>query len=216
MQYRINLLYSVDSKNEQYSLDFFVREKWFDERLPFDASLWPDSLGALRVPSKWAIWRPDTFFLNAVSCSTSDNLLTLNATGWLNWSRHQTCVFKADFDLVKFPFESAEHTQQTNRRARTAGDAIACGSEICSLAPVWPFLCSSQTFEIKRTSYAYTKTELVVCADTAHTHTRMHMLCTLDPSSSALRAKRRYLMTHFFIPARRHTLSVAEPQYKLR
>lgn len=106
VQFRVNLLYAVDSKNEQYSLDFFVRELWTDERLTFDPSLWPDSLGALRVPTTRTPWRPDTFFLNAVSCTSSDNLLTLNYTGRLNWSRHQTCVFKADFDLLDFPFES--------------------------------------------------------------------------------------------------------------
>ena len=106
VQFRVNLLYAVDSKNEQFSLDFFVRELWTDERLQFDPALWPDSLGALRVPASRSLWRPDTFFLNAVSCTTSDQLLTLNATGRLNWSRHQTCVFKADFNLLDFPFES--------------------------------------------------------------------------------------------------------------
>lgn len=110
VQFRVNLLYAVDSKNEQFSLDFFVRELWTDERLQFEPSLWPDALGALRVPASRAIWRPDTFFLNAVSCSTSDQLLTLNATGRLNWSRHQTCVFKADFNLLDFPFESVTHS----------------------------------------------------------------------------------------------------------
>lgn len=125
VQFRVNLLYSVDSKNEQYSLDFFVRELWDDPRLQFDSALWPDSLGSLRVPTTKSIWKPDTFFLNAVSCTTSDNLLTLNSTGRLNWSRHQTCVFKADFDLLKFPFDS-------------------------------------QTFSIKRVSYAYTQSELVL------------------------------------------------------
>ena len=106
VQFRVNLLYAVDSKNEQYSLDFFVREIWRDERLQFDAAFWPESLGALRVPASKVIWKPDTFFLNAVSCTSSDNLLTLDPSGRLNWSRHQTCVFKADFDLIDFPFDS--------------------------------------------------------------------------------------------------------------
>jgi hypothetical protein len=115
VQFRVNLLYAVDSKNEQYSLDFFVRELWTDERLQFDPSWWPDSLGALRVPtssSSRALWKPDTFFLNAVSCTTSDNLLTLNSTGRLNWSRHQQCIFKADFNLINFPFESEKAAQR--------------------------------------------------------------------------------------------------------
>jgi hypothetical protein len=121
VQFRINLLYAVDSKNEQFSLDFFVRELWTDERLAFDERLWPDSLGALRIPASRPIWRPDTFFQNAVSCASSDNLLTLNATGKLNWSRHQTCVFNADFNLLEFPFESVMDTAaqlETQIRAR--------------------------------------------------------------------------------------------------
>jgi hypothetical protein len=105
VQFRVNLLFAVDSKNEQFSLDFFVRELWTDERLKFDPKLWPDALGPLRVTQPQNLWKPDTFFLNAVSCTTSDNLLTLNGTGRLNWSRHQTCIFKADFDLLDFPFE---------------------------------------------------------------------------------------------------------------
>lgn len=125
VQFRVNLLYSVDSKNEQYSLDFFVRELWTDNRLSFDPLMWPDALGALRIPTTKSIWKPDTFFLNAVSCSTSDNLLTLTPAGRLNWSRHQTCVFKADFDLISFPFDS-------------------------------------QTFSLKRVSYAYTQSELIL------------------------------------------------------
>jgi hypothetical protein len=124
-QFRINLLYAVDSKNEQYSLDFFVRELWVDERLQFDPKLWPDRLGALRIPPTRSIWKPDTFFLNAVTCTYSDSLLTLDSTGRLNWSRHATCVFKADFDLLQFPFDS-------------------------------------QVFSIKRVSYAYTQSELVL------------------------------------------------------
>lgn len=125
VQFRVNLLFSVDSKNEQFSLDLFVRELWTDSRLAFDATLWPDSLGSLRVPTSRTVWKPDTFFLNGISCTTSDSLLTLNATGRLNWSRHQTCVFKADFDLSDFPFDS-------------------------------------QTFNLKRVSYAYTQSEMVL------------------------------------------------------
>jgi len=97
--------------------------------LAFDARLWPESMGALRIPASLPAsrspWRPDTFFQNAVSCTTSDNLLTLSPAGRLNWSRHQTCTFKADFDLLKFPFDS-------------------------------------QVFSIKRVSYGYTKSELVL------------------------------------------------------
>jgi hypothetical protein len=168
VQFRINLLYAVDSKNEQFSLDFFVRELWTDERLAFDARLWPDSLGALRIPASRPIWRPDTFFQNAVSCASSDNLLTLNATGKLNWSRHQTCVFNADFNLLEFPFESVMDTAaqlETEIRARawSSGSRNKTQMLIRRLSYLFRFICySSQTFSIKRVSYAYTKSELVV------------------------------------------------------
>ena len=129
VQFRVNLLYAVDSKNEQYSLDFFVRELWTDERLVFDPALWPDSLGALRVPASKVTWKPDTFFLNAVSCSTSDNLLTLKPNGRLNWSRHQTCVFRADFRLERFPFESGM-TRRTADRAQSRGPGLPLGDAL--------------------------------------------------------------------------------------
>ena len=105
-QFRINLLYAVSSRDEQFNIDLFVTEQWIDPRLAFDPTLWDATqLGALRVPNAKP-WKPDTFFYNALSCTTSDQLLTLTAVGQLTWTRHLTCTIHDSFELTNFPFDS--------------------------------------------------------------------------------------------------------------
>ena len=104
-QFRVNLLYAVSSRDEQFNIDLFVTEQWIDPRLAFDPSLWDATqLGVLRVPTTNP-WKPDTFFYNALSCTTSDQLLTLTAVGQLTWTRHLTCTIHDSFELQDFPFD---------------------------------------------------------------------------------------------------------------
>lgn len=106
VNYRINLLYSVSAVNEMYSIDLYVRENWLDTRLLFNSSLWNVSIyGPLRIPGN-KIWKPDTFFSNAITCATADELVTLTYSGMVRWARHMTCTFHADFNLIKFPFDT--------------------------------------------------------------------------------------------------------------
>jgi len=123
----------VNSKDETFALDFFVREVWTDPRLTFDDKLWPESMGALRIPPTQRIWRPDTFFLNAISCATSDALLTLTSNGTLTWSRHMTCTFHTDFDLRQFPFDSQTLSLQRLSYAYTANELIVQLANSCFL-----------------------------------------------------------------------------------
>lgn len=102
---RINLLFNVDSKEETFQLDLFVNEYWIDERLRFDGSEY-ESNNALRIPSKFTPWLPDTFFFNAIKClPIQDSSLTLSADGTVFWSRHQSCTFHSPFNLQNFPFD---------------------------------------------------------------------------------------------------------------
>lgn len=60
-------------------------------------------------PALTSIWKPDTFFYNAVSCSpANDQILSLDPSGSGNvtWMRHQSCNFHSEFDLKAFPFDS--------------------------------------------------------------------------------------------------------------
>lgn len=105
-QFRINLLYAVSSRDEQFNVDLFVSEQWLDPRLAFPPAMWDTAnYGALRVPVSRP-WKPDTFFYNALSCTTSDQLLTLVASGTLTWTRHLTCTIHDSFALQQFPFDS--------------------------------------------------------------------------------------------------------------
>lgn len=106
VNYRINLLYSVSAVNEVYSIDLYVRESWYDNRLVYNESLWPVStMGVLRIPTS-KVWKPDTFFLNAITCSTQDELVTLTYDGLVKWARHMTCTFHANLSLIEFPFDT--------------------------------------------------------------------------------------------------------------
>lgn len=107
VQYRINSLYDVDSKNENFRVDLWVNEWWLDPRLAYDGNRWKDALedGKLRVPNGLP-WKPDTFFFNALSCTTNDQVILLDPIGRLLWSRHQVCTFRSDFDLRLFPFDT--------------------------------------------------------------------------------------------------------------
>ena len=40
VSFRINLLFTVTSKDETYQIDLFVKESWVDPRLQFDTTLW--------------------------------------------------------------------------------------------------------------------------------------------------------------------------------
>jgi hypothetical protein len=93
-------------KEETFQLDLFVNEYWIDSRLAFDEAKWPFT-NSLRIPPRFTPWLPDTFFFNALKCQAiSDQSLTLQADGTVFWSRHQSCTFHSQFDLISFPFDS--------------------------------------------------------------------------------------------------------------
>jgi len=88
------------------------RESWLDDRLSFDSTLWPvDSMGPLRIPGA-KIWKADTFFYNAITCTVADELVTLQYTGVVKWSRHMTCTFHTEFNLLTFPFDTQSFTMR--------------------------------------------------------------------------------------------------------
>lgn len=109
VQYRLNLLFNIDSKQETWTADLYINEKWIDSRLKFNSTTdWPAGNGELRL-NPASVWKPDTFFYNAVSCSAAtDQIMSLdpNGSGSVVWARHQSCNFHSEFDLKSFPFDS--------------------------------------------------------------------------------------------------------------
>lgn len=108
LSYRLSLLYGVSSADESFQVDFFVTERWNDPRLVFNSTEFYLPYGdPLRLPTS-SIWKPDTYFFNAIKCTITDTVLQLdtNGNGDVTYTRHSTCTFYTPFDLRSFPFDS--------------------------------------------------------------------------------------------------------------
>ncbi|CAG2121225.1 unnamed protein product, partial [Medioppia subpectinata] len=75
----LNDISAVSEVMMDYTLDFYIRQLWNDERLMFNSS----SVSALILGSEFSkkIWIPDTFFVNGkqaslhISTTTESNVL---------------------------------------------------------------------------------------------------------------------------------------------
>ncbi|KAJ3253277.1 Glycine receptor subunit alpha-3 [Boothiomyces macroporosus] len=102
-QFRLNRLFNVDPKVNQFSMDLFLRLRWNDPRLTFPENLQNE---ALRIdPSQ--IWTPDVYFYNEATDATPlDQTLKISNDGTVFWSRHFLMTWATGFDLHDFPFDS--------------------------------------------------------------------------------------------------------------
>lgn len=52
VQYRLNLLFNIDSKQETWTADLYITESWLDRRLSFNGTNdWPANYGELKIRS---------------------------------------------------------------------------------------------------------------------------------------------------------------------
>lgn len=116
VRFKVLGLISVNTKTNSFELDLALGERWVDDRLKFD----PTKLGSLAViilsstdealhGGTGPIWRPDTYFMNAVRFSaTGDEIgqhTEITPKGIVFWGRKIAATFVAQFHFQYFPFD---------------------------------------------------------------------------------------------------------------
>jgi len=106
-----NNLLNIKEKDGSYSMDFYFRLWWFDDRLEYN----PAEFGNLKPivlsivdDNKNKIWRPDTSFTNVMSVSTNTllgELTSIQPSGKIYWSRHVSARLSAAFNFRMFPYD---------------------------------------------------------------------------------------------------------------
>ncbi|XP_068246212.1 glycine receptor subunit alpha-2-like isoform X2 [Palaemon carinicauda] len=112
VQMFLNSFGSLNAANMDYSIDVFLRQSWYDERLKFSSGYRANktriTVNDPSIQSK--IWKPDTFFNNVKDAEihrvTMNNiLLRLNASGHVLYSMRITLKLSCSLKLEHFPFD---------------------------------------------------------------------------------------------------------------
>ncbi|CAG2168954.1 unnamed protein product, partial [Oppiella nova] len=106
----INDISAVSEVMMDYTLDFYIRQLWTDERLTYNST----TVSQLILGAEFAkkIWIPDTFFINGkqvslhISTTTDSNvLLRIQPNGHILYSLRLTVVLSCPMDLRNFPMD---------------------------------------------------------------------------------------------------------------
>jgi len=97
-------LISIDSVQQEFSLDFYVEFQWTDERL--GSAVRKAGMRKCRIPMG-DVWHPNMIPLNARTFSTKlPKVLKVNADGTVEGKQRTIGTFSAPLDLTDFPLDS--------------------------------------------------------------------------------------------------------------
>ncbi|XP_035687557.1 neuronal acetylcholine receptor subunit alpha-7-like [Branchiostoma floridae] len=97
---------SVDSKNQQITVNLWYRSYWTDETMAWNESDF-GGVNAIRVSSE-KIWRPDIVVYNslgAYSDAFADSEATIYSSGSLSWLYPVILTFTCAIDVTYFPYD---------------------------------------------------------------------------------------------------------------
>ncbi|ESO09523.1 hypothetical protein HELRODRAFT_73348 [Helobdella robusta] len=99
---------SISEVNMDFTLDFYFRQHWHDERLTFENSGEDELCISNEMLDK--IWWPDTFFANAKSAkfhtaTTKNAFLRIKPNGWITQSLRLTVTAMCNMNLRLFPMD---------------------------------------------------------------------------------------------------------------
>jgi hypothetical protein len=105
---RVSRLTAVDTFDNSFSIDYYYRLHWEDERIVIKES---DNLGPIKVftlsdtdEKKQLIWRPDVAFINVLSTKLNGVTTFITNKMQILWVRHLYSTFAATYDFSYFPF----------------------------------------------------------------------------------------------------------------
>ncbi len=107
----IRLFHEINEKSRDFTLTFYLRQRWMDPRLQFeDLALDVDTI---RVEDQaWnKLWVPDLFFSNAKTAeftdvTVSNRVLIINATGHIWYVSEIRATFTCPMVYVAYPFDT--------------------------------------------------------------------------------------------------------------
>lgn len=124
IQLSVHSLDSVNEKSMDYSVSFFLRQKWRDPRLCFLASCNSSAAAGDKADEELKkleldasimsqIWQPDTYFTNERTASTHkitvENRMThLFTDGTVVYSMRLSMTLTCHMELSKYPFDQQE------------------------------------------------------------------------------------------------------------
>ncbi|XP_070545497.1 neuronal acetylcholine receptor subunit alpha-10-like [Ptychodera flava] len=103
----ISQILEMDELNQYFSLNVWLRQKWQDEFLVWNASEYDDT-ATIRLPST-SVWRPDMRLYNNVDeefARVDDTNAIISSNGSITWNA--PAIFKAScrIDVLNFPFDT--------------------------------------------------------------------------------------------------------------
>ena len=100
----------MNEKKQDFYIDCYFRQSWFDNRLIFNTSK-----GVTELPMNWQflnkIWKPDTFFINGKKSkmhkiTVPNKFLRITPDGRVSYSQRLTIHARCKMHLLKFPLDS--------------------------------------------------------------------------------------------------------------
>ncbi|XP_043236483.1 gamma-aminobutyric acid receptor subunit alpha-6-like [Amphibalanus amphitrite] len=123
----IKSLGPISEKDEEFILDCYFRQIWFDKRLQFNST----DVDILSM--NWLflekVWKPDTFFLNGKKSylhkiTVPNKFLRIKKNGQLTYSMRLTIKGSCPMHLKKFPLDSQLCPLEIGSYGYTTGDVI--------------------------------------------------------------------------------------------
>ena len=100
----------MSEKKQDYYVDCYFRQSWYDQRLVFNKTG-----GISELPMNWQflnkIWKPDTFFVNGKKSkmhkiTVPNKFLRIAPDGKVSYSQRLTIHARCRMHLLKFPLDS--------------------------------------------------------------------------------------------------------------
>ncbi|KAK2150386.1 hypothetical protein LSH36_407g01041 [Paralvinella palmiformis] len=119
-------IYRISEANMEYSMTFYLRQRWVDERLTYTAYNNPITLNYNQFNK---IWAPDLFFRNLKSGSLHEitvpnRLIRLYPNGTLLFSQRLSVTLACDMYLERYPMDNQTCTINIGSYAYTTEDLI--------------------------------------------------------------------------------------------
>uniref|UniRef100_A0AC35TQ13 Ig-like domain-containing protein n=1 Tax=Rhabditophanes sp. KR3021 TaxID=114890 RepID=A0AC35TQ13_9BILA len=128
VNYMIRMIFGINVKDNEYSMQITFREKWYDPRLAYDKYFAKNMPEFITVPHiRKQIWSPDTFFMtekkaHGHAIDTENMFIRIYANGSVYYSTRLSMIISCPFMLHYYPMDTQFCDSDMGSYAHTATD----------------------------------------------------------------------------------------------
>jgi len=113
---------SIDAKSNLMETSVWVRQKWYDQYLTWNASDF-NNQKSTTIPSDW-VWTPDLTLVNTGSTKDSQRtaMIRVHSDGYMWWLQHRMFKSACLIDLTEYPYDTQDCNLWFQSMSNPSGD----------------------------------------------------------------------------------------------